>query len=513
MPLWCSRLRPQKKRLSITKIMGKNISEGHRFHQSLAYSLPILGFSFLIGPITILQGVYAKYFGLSLTVIASIVFISRLFDAVSDPLIGYLSDRYQQRTGSRKAFIFTGGLLFILSSYFLYVPLGYVPSGVGDIGSSSSVSASYFLVFFLAFYLSWTLFEIPHLAWGAEISSTTEERNKLYSLRALMTYIGTALFFVVPLLPFFETSEFTPKTLFWSVILGAILTLPLLFYCAKNVADGTSLSPRPETPSSNNKGSRALWRMVLGNRPFLLFLGAFFFAGAGAGMWVGVSFIFIDVYLGLGEKLSVAYLLSIGISILAVGLWYGVAKKAGKSIAWGLGMLLVLLGDLGTGYVTPGESGWFPLLLCMALIYVGMTATVTLAPSLLSDIIDYGTWKFGQDYAASYFSIYTLVFKANIGVGTALGLAVAGIYGFDPASAIQSDQAIFGLRLSIAWLPALMTLIAIGFIVLTPINVRRHNILRRALDRRTDQPLRKTQQQSQVLNKQPNGLGQLTVSH
>lgn len=498
--------------MSIVKTMSKKTSESQRFYQSLAYSLPILGFSFLIGPINILQGIYAKYFGLSLTVIASVIFIARLFDAVSDPLIGYLSDRYQQRTGSRKAFIFTGGLLFILSSYFLYVPLGYTPSEVGGVDSSSSVSAAYFLVCFLAFYLSWTLFEIPHLAWGSEISSTTAERNKLYSLRALMVYVGTALFFVVPLLPFFETSEFTPQTLFWSVMLGAILTLPLLFYCVKNVADGTPLADRPKTPNSSNKGERTIWRMVLGSRPFLLFLGAFFLAGAGAGMWMGVSFIFIDVYLNLGEKLSVAYLLSIGISVLAVGLWYGIANKAGKSIAWGLGMLLVALGYIGTGYVAPGESGWLPLLLCMVLIYGGMTATVTLAPSLLSDIIDYGTWKFGQDYAASYFSIYTLVFKANIGVGTALGLAVAGMYGFDPASAIQSKEALFGLRLSIAWLPALMTVIAIGFIVLTPINTRRHNILRRALQRRAQQRSRKTQQQSQVLNKQPSGLGQLTVS-
>jgi Na+/melibiose symporter-like transporter len=327
-----------------------------------------------------------------------------------------------------------------------------------------------------------------------------------------MMYAGTALFFAVPLLPFFETTEFTPETLFWSVVIGALLTLPLLFYCVKNVANGTPFLDRPETLKASNKGDRKIWRMVLGNRPFLLFLGAFFFAGTGVGISVGVTFIFVDVYLQLGEKLSFAYLLSIGISILAVGLWYGLANKAGKPIAWGLGMLLAALGDLGMGYVTPGESGWFPLLLCMAFIYVGMTATVTLAPSLLSDIIDYGNWKFGQDYAASYFSLYTLVFKANIGVGTALGLAVAGIYGFDPASAVQSDQAIFGLRLSIAWLPALMTVIAIGFIVLTPINTRRHNILRRALQRKAQQRSRKAQQQSQVLNKQPSGLGQLTVS-
>ena len=398
-------------------------------------------------------------------------------------------------------------MLFILSSYFLYVPLG-----VGGIDGSSSVSVTYFLMCFLAFYLSWTLFEIPHLAWGGEISSNTEERNKLYSLRALMMYIGTALFFVLPLLPFFKTSEFTPQTLSWSVELGALLILPVLYLCIKNVPNGALVTSSPkQTFYSEKKGMKVIWTIILGNQPFLLFIGAFFFAGLCAEMWVGVSFIFIDVYLSLGDKLSLAYLLSIGIGILAVGLWYGLANKAGKPIAWGLGMLLVVLGDLGTGYVTPGEPGWLPLLSCMVLIYGGMTATVTLAPSLLSDIIDYGTWKFGQDYAASYFSLYTLVFKANIGAGTALGLVVAGFYGFDPSVTTQSEEALFGLRLSIAWLPALMTLISIGFIVLTPINTRRHNILRRSLHRRALQLSRKNQLKSQILDKPYDGLTNLSI--
>ena len=99
-------------------------------HQSLAtlvsakYALPTVAVAFLMSPIAIIQGIYAKYFGLSLTEIATVLLIARMFDAITDPVVGHLSDRFSARHGSRKAFILFGGLLFIISAYFLFVPSG-----------------------------------------------------------------------------------------------------------------------------------------------------------------------------------------------------------------------------------------------------------------------------------------------------------------------------------------------------------------------------------------------------
>ena len=117
--------------------------------QALAYGLPLLPLYFLYGPIAILQGIYAKHFGLALTTIATVLFVARLFDAVSDPIIGYCADRYHARRGNLKPFVISGGVLFIVASWFLYVP-------------PTDVSCGYFLVCFLAFYLAYTLFEIPN---------------------------------------------------------------------------------------------------------------------------------------------------------------------------------------------------------------------------------------------------------------------------------------------------------------------------------------------------------------
>ena len=119
--------------------------------KALAYVAPQLGLSLLFAPvITVLGGIYGKYYGVSLTTIATVMLVARIFDAVTDPLIGYYSDRLRARTGTRKPLILLGGLLVIPCSYFLFVP----PEGVG---------ASYFTFWYMAFYLAMTIFIIPDI--------------------------------------------------------------------------------------------------------------------------------------------------------------------------------------------------------------------------------------------------------------------------------------------------------------------------------------------------------------
>ena len=434
--------------------------------------------SFLFGPAVLVQGIYAKYFGLSLITIAAVKLIGRLFDAVTDPLIGYLSDRYSWRTGSRKPFVVFGGVLFIISSYFLYVPVGFKTPE-----TPVKISDTYFLIWFLIFYLAYTLFDIPHMAWGRQISGQSQDNNKIYTFRAFAASGGMLLFFAVPMLPFFESSSFTPTTLAWATVLAGTLMAPFLYICVKTVPNGAELvhAQPPKTPKQGV--GKKFTRLIVGNKPFLIFIGAFFFSGVGLGMWFGMMFLFIDVYLGLGAKLSLVYVLSYALSIAMLSPCYMLAKRIGKKRAWRLGMIVMSLGFLGSGLLSPFGSGWIALLCCLVFIKGGMITTIAMAPALLADIVDYGVLKFGRDYGASYFSAYTFLTKINIGVGGAMGLAIASTLGFDPLvdGADQSSRAVLGLQLSIAWLPALLTAISIAFITWIPIDARRHGIIRRRL--------------------------------
>ena len=308
--------------------------------QAMAYASPMVSVAFLLGPIMILQGIYAKYFGLSLTAIGTVILIARLFDAVTDPLIGYFSDRYQRRTGSRKVFIASGGVLFIFSSYFLYTP-------------SENVSAVYFLLWFLAFYFSWTLFEIPHLAWGAELAPHSQARNRIYSFRLFGVFLGQLLFYSVPLLPFFASNEFTPQTLKWSVFAAGLIMLPLLYICVSATPNGQ------QKPAFLNQQQQSVWSLlptILSNKPFLLFVAMFSFVGVGLGMWFTLFFIFVDGYLGLGNQLALVYIISTCISILTLGVWSVLAARWGKKTTWGIAVGLMAVAVASAGLLVPGKA-------------------------------------------------------------------------------------------------------------------------------------------------------------
>lgn len=452
--------------------------------QGLSYGLPLLSLYFLFGPISILQGIYAKYFGVALTTIAAVLLIARLFDAMSDLLIGYFSDLYCVRRGSRKPFIVVGAILFTISSWFLYVPFGFDPMQ----SNNSSVSTEYLLAWFLVFYFSYTLFEIPHIAWGSDLASDSQEKNTVYGMRSLFVFLGSLLFFSVPLLPFFETSEFTPQTLRWSVIVAGVVMLPMLYLCIKQVPN-RYVSPLVSSQINHSipkESMRVVLKSVFSNKPLLILNSAHVCTGFGAGMYIALLYVFADAYLDLGEYIAIVYAISFALGMASLKLWLLLANRFGKQNTWMLALILVVAGIVGTGALSPENTGWYELLLCKTLVACGFSAFSMLVPSLLSDIVDYGTWKFGTDRAATYFSLYTFVNKTAGALGTSLGLAIAGWAGFDPAATTHSDSTIKGLSLALVWIPALFAVLSIVCISFIPITARRHEMIRRRLISRRD---------------------------
>ena len=455
-----------------------------KWSQKVLYAMPTVGITFLMGPVMILQGIYAKYFGLALSTIAIVLLISKLFDALTDPLIGYLCDRFYLRHGSRKPFVFFGGILFVVSSYFLYVPFGSNTSTIFEIGNLSfdtDVSSLYFLLWFLAFYLGFTLFEIPHLAWARDLSASAEDKTQIYGWRAGASFFGSMLFFATPLLPIFDTNSFTPQSLQWSVIAAGVLLFPAIFVCITNLPNSSRVYFNGDTRPSNFKKLKSIRLLIFGNPSLVWFLAALFCAGAGAGMWFGLVFLYVDIFLQLGEYFALIYVISLGLSILTVGGWARLITVLGRKPVWGVAMATMMFGFLGSSQISPSGQAQAELLFFTVLIYCGFVGWTILAPSLLTEVIDYGSWKFGSDQAGIYFSLYTLMTKINVGLGGALSLGIAGSYGFEATAATQSAEAIFGLRFSMSWLPVPFMLASICFMSLIPLDTRRNEIIQNRL--------------------------------
>lgn len=443
--------------------------------QKIAYALPAGGTNFLFAPISVLQGIYATYFGLSLTTLATILLITRLFDGLTDPLVGYLSDRYHLRTGSRKPFLAWGGILMLVSGYFLYVPVD-----PATIDASTTVSVAYFLVFYLLFYFASTVFDIPHLAWGSELAASPADSNTLYSWRYALVSGGYLLFYAVPLLPFFASSDITPQTLQWTALAAAVLILPALLVSLKTVPDLCGKKHLGHTGCKNHQAPFRL-SMLKDNKPLLHFMVTFLLTGVFNGMYLALSFIYVNSYLDLGEHFAMASLAMFVVSVASIWFWNLFVSRFNKVCTWALGTGFIVASIVLMALLAPHVASLSQLLLIYALFGCGLAVGNIIAPSILSDIIDYSRWKYSADCSASLFAAYQMTLKASMALGGALALMIAGWYGFDPASDVHSSDAISALRLAMIWLPALIGVIAIVFIVFTPITGRRHSIIRRSL--------------------------------
>lgn len=466
--------------------------------QNIFYAMPMVSGGALFTPIYIVQGIYAKHYGLALTTIAGVLLFARLFDAITDPIIGYLSDKSRIKRGTRKPTIILGAVVLVCSGYFLYTP-------------PDDVDALYFALWFIVFYLGFTLFQIPHLAWGGEISHGTQEKTQTYTLRTVAAYIGIALFYSIPLLPIWENSEITPETLEFSAIVAGLLMLPLLYLCIKQVPDGSCYSEEKLSVDKSRKPTKApggqfliTVKSVIHNRPLLLFFAAFLFAYSGLGMWFGLLFIYVDAYLGMGALFAEISLIALVVSIFGSMVWLKIANSLGKKRAWLLIMLLAITAFAYTGFLDPENAGFWTLLLLLITITLCLICIDSLPQSMLSDIVDYSTWKFGTYRGSTYFALYMFTNKAALAVGGALGLAIAGGYGFDPSSSSQTESGITGLKLAMTWGPTLLVVISMIFIALSPITARRHGIIRRRLDGielRSKKKNGKTQALNQALDK------------
>ena len=446
----------------------------------VAFSMPLIGTMLLMAPVVaVLAGIYAKYYGLSLTSIAAVMLAARIFDAVTDPLIGYYSDRWRLKTGSRKPLILVGGLLMIPSAYCLFVP----PSDVG---------AWYFAIWYMTFYFGLTLYIIPYYAWAHEFTETSKDKAMVFSAINISGQTGSALFYVLPLLPFFISTDVSPEILKVAVFVGAAVFLLGLYLAFKFVPDGVV----HEVPTIGEKKSNSILQNIsqaiqelLNNRPFVLFVWVAICFGMAGGLWGGLLFIFVDAYLNLGEQFAQMSLWGMVLGALAVPIWYRIVVRWGKRLPWlvGAGVLFFLF--LCAGFLGPSYSGYFSILiLYLSFTFFVASSAVIMGP-MLCDIIDYGCYQTGHERSGLYFSMQNLMTKIPAAIGGALGLAIIGWLGFDMNAVTHSAASILGLKLGVSWLPVLFIIPALVCIYRIPLSEHRMTIIRRRLAQRVDRAL------------------------
>jgi glycoside/pentoside/hexuronide:cation symporter, GPH family len=251
------------------------------------------------------------------------------------------------------------------------------------------------------------------------------------------------------------------------------------------VPNGHAARDVMETPSQGTGRSIRVWlQLLVKNRPFLLLLAGFMSISVGTEMWYALIFIYVDAYLGLGAQFARMFMLAFVVGSACTPIWYRLIARLGRKAAWILALALLTASFIFTGRLQPGEATFAELATLKILNTAGNVGTGILAVSWLADIVDYGTWKSGISRGASYYAILTFSVKANAALASGAAFALAGWFGVNAAARVQTEGAILGMHLTIVWLPIAFLLVSLVFIMMIPIDARRHAIILRRLQAR-----------------------------
>ena len=427
----------------------------------ILFGMVNLPLSMLMSPTAaILPNFYLEYSAVSLAGLATATFIARLFDGLSDPLIGYLSDR----SGTRKPWMVLGALLVAGSSWFLFNPGGDARFG-------------YLVFWYLLVTLGWTLVEIPHTAMAAELSTGYHERSRIALWRQLLGFAGGVLFMASPMLLVGGTTEFSPAVM-RMLALFIMIGLPLFV--------GVMCATVPEPPRrvhARPVQAADLWHALRDTRPLQYFLATQVLFGLATGAVASLFVIYTSQHLGLADKVPhIALPMTLAMA-LGMPLWLLVMKHVDKHRAWAVAALGLIVTLAKVPWIEPGPAALRPMTGVMTSFGFFLGLSSIALPSLLADIVDYDVWRNRQNRAAIFFSFQALVTKFNQGIGGAIALSIPALFGFSVREA-ATPRATLGLQLAfVAW-PCLLLAPMLVMAWRYPLGRRAHDILTRRISRR-----------------------------
>lgn len=430
----------------------------------LSLPLALIGITFFV----YLPKFYSDVVGLELAVISNIILLSRVWDALIDPVMGFVSDQTRSRFGRRQFWIALGLLPLAISFYFIVHP--------EFAGSSMSMSAWY-LGWTLLFFLFWTLVSVPYESLGPELSFQYDERTKLFTYREGFLVFGTLLsgVFPVALETFFPELSFQQRLSILSVVYSGIL----LF------AGGLCFFQVQERKwSSKNISTTGIFRGaldVIKNKPFFVLLAAYTISALGGALPATLILFYVEHVLG-SDQGSFFLVLYFFVGLLFLPIWVKLAARYEKKSVWLLSMAINTGAFAGVYFLGQGDLVLYGVLVAFSAI--GYGATLAIPPSMQADVIDYDELRHGSRREGQHVGFWSISKKLSAALGAAIAFRVLDITGYVP-SGEQNEETLFALRFLYAGLPCICNFVAIGVALMYPLDRRTHEQIRQTIDSRT----------------------------
>lgn len=428
-------------------------------------------------------------FGIEPAIAGLLSAIPRFFDALTDPIMGFISDNTTSKWGRRRPYIFMGAIL----SAILFVVQWQMWEDNG-----STYNFWYFLFFSILFIFANTIFSTPLIGFGYEMSSDTKERTRLMGIA---NSVGQVSWMIVPIFwvliankDLFDTQADGVRTLSIFVGFACFLfgILPAIFCKENDVSDANSKANLTFKDLVVNM--KILWNTMKNmtkNIPFMRLCGATFLVFNGFQMVASFSYFIIVFYMYKGSyemagtvPAIFSILGSFLTAILIIPIVSWMANKFGKRNAFIISTFLSIIGYLlkWSGFVVVDEqttvlfndvvlqvgvvkfSLEMPLILLLPipLMAFGLGGLFTLMMSMTADVCDLDELRNGLPRREGTFgAMYWWMVKIGQSIALALGGLVLSLVGFDAKSSIQAAQTMHDLRIADIIIPSVTAGLAV----------------------------------------------------
>ena len=419
-----------------------------------AYAAPALPLAALYFPVFVyLAPFYAADRGVSLAALGGLFIAVRLMDAVTDPMMGWISDRVETRFGRRKLWIAIATPLVMVSAWMVFAP----PADAGF---------AHVALWLTLLTLSWTVALTPYFAWGAEISGDYAERATITAWREGVTLLGT----VLAVLLYVGAGE--AEAGMRNVALFVVLLMPVAAVIALRFA------PEPRNYTRHRMNIAAGFRAIAGNAYFRRLLAAYFINGLANALPAGLFLFFIGDLLGAPDAgwLLLVYFLC---AIAGMPLWAWAARRLSKHRAWGWAMIWACLLFVPAAFLGEGDVAIFTVI-CVA-TGLSLGADLSLPASIQADVVDADTAASGEQRTGLFFALWSVATKAALALSGGAALIILDLAGFRSGES-NDGAALSTLAALYALAPAALKLVAVWLMWRFPLDEAKQQSLRAEIE-------------------------------
>jgi len=445
------------------------------FIQKLIYGLGAFVNNLLAAAIGGMVIVLNLGLGMNPALVGLLSALPRLTDAITDPLMGYISDKTKSRWGRRRPYIFIGAI----AAGIVFALLWQLPAG-----KSESFYFWYFLGGSLIFYLAYTMFATPWVALGYELTPDYHERTRLMGVQ---NFVGQLAYVIAPWFLLIMQNEryfddmvdgAAGLAIIIAVVVISVGIMPAIFLRERFKAVATTDAGKrnlqiAESGSAIRRNIDDFFRgfvTTLKVKPFLKLCIATFLVFNGFMMVASFQFYVIIYYVFAGDTVAGAEYAGYAGTLGAVSTFCVIvfvtwlATRIGKRRAFFLAIGISMAGYALKWVCYNPDIPWL-LLLPAPFIAFGLGGLFTLMPSMIADVVDYDELNTRERREGMYGSIFWWVVKLGMAAALAAGGFILNATGFDVSlGSNQSEQTIFFMRIFDAFVPCITSGVAIWII-------------------------------------------------